>query len=447
MGLLVGCSSSQKEPVTFMVANPGHFHAALVLKQMYPSVEITKDSASSVFVFAPDGDELEDFLNRVEGYNQRVDDPTHWNLDVYRGNDFFHKMLESKPGKVVVLAGNNEKKTEYILEALKAGLHVYSDKPMAINPEDYLLLERAFQLAETNGLLLYDIMTERFEITSILQKELMQLPNLFGTLQSGSEEEPAVVKESVHHFFKYVSGAKLKRPPWFFDVEQEGEGTVDVTTHLVDLVQWACFPGQVIQYDNDIELLNARRSATLLTRDQFTEVTGLARFPDYLGKDLVNDTVLAVYCNGEIDYTLKGIHVRVKVNWNFQAPEGGGDTHVSVVRGSKSNLKIRQGAEQDYRPELYIITNQDQSGFSEMVHDEIIKLASSFPGLVLEEVSEGWRVIIPDQYRVGHEAHFAQVTARFLGYLSEKKPPEWEAPNMLARYRLTTSAYELSRKQ
>ena len=48
---------------------------------------------------------------------------------------------------------------------------------------------------------------------------------------------------SVHHFSKIVAGAPLKRPQWFFDVRQQGEGIVDVTTHLVDLVQWEAFPG------------------------------------------------------------------------------------------------------------------------------------------------------------------------------------------------------------
>ena len=37
-------------------------------------------------------------------------------------------------------------------------------------------------------------------------------------------------------------GAPIKRPAWFFDATQQGEGLVDITTHLVDLVQWECFP-------------------------------------------------------------------------------------------------------------------------------------------------------------------------------------------------------------
>jgi predicted dehydrogenase len=75
-------------------------------------------------------------------------------------------------------------------------------------------------------------------------------------LQTGTPEEPAITKESVHHFFKYVSGSPLVRPAWFFDVEQQGEGIVDVTTHLVDLIQWEAFP-EVTLKKEDVEIVSA----------------------------------------------------------------------------------------------------------------------------------------------------------------------------------------------
>ena len=68
-------------------------------------------------------------------------------------------------------------------------------------------------------------------------------------------------------------------------------------------------------------------------------------YPDYLVKDVEED-LLKVYSNGEINYTLKGIHARVSVIWNYQAPEGTGDTHYSVMRGSLANLEIKQGEEE-----------------------------------------------------------------------------------------------------
>jgi len=54
--------------------------------------------------------------------------------------------------------------------------------------------------------------------------------------------------------------------------------------------------------------------------------------------------------------------------------------------------------------------------------------------------------VIPDALRVGHEAHFAQVTTRFLSYLRDRtKLPAWERPNMIAKYTVTTLGTEMSR--
>ena len=150
-----------------------------------------------------------------------------------------------------------------------------------------------------------------------------------------------------------MSGNTLVRPAWFFDVQQQGEGIVDVTTHLVDLVQWGCFPEQIIQ-KSDIGLISARRWPTVLSKADFKEVTKLDQYPDYLTKD-VKDENLNVFANGEIIYKIKGAVAKVSVVWNFKAPEGGGDTHYSIMRGSISNLEIRQGVEEKYDPTLYII--------------------------------------------------------------------------------------------
>lgn len=96
--------------------------------------------------------------------------------------------------------------------------------------------------------------------------------------ERGTVEDPAVVKASIHPFFKIVAGSPLVRPPWFFDTAQQGEGIVDVTTHLVDLVQWECFPGETIDGASDIVLEKARRSTTPIAKDQFRKATGGAAF-------------------------------------------------------------------------------------------------------------------------------------------------------------------------
>ncbi|MDR1335914.1 MAG: Gfo/Idh/MocA family oxidoreductase, partial [Tannerella sp.] len=342
-----GSGAASGGEVRLITLDPGHFHAALVQKTSYPQV------SNEVYVYAPEGEDVAEHLKKIAGYNTRAESPTQWDEKVYTGADYQEKMLAEKKGNAVVLAGNNGRKAEYIRNAVSAGLHVLADKPMAIRAADFEQLKECFGIAGRNGVLLYDIMTERFEITTMLQRAFSRLPAVYGEQLAGTPDDPAVTKESVHHFFKTVSGNPLIRPAWFFDTEQQGEGIVDVTTHLVDLVQWACFPEQVIHYGTDIELLDANHWTTPLSPARFREVTGLDAYPDYLRKDVRDDT-LHVCANGDITYRIRGIHAKVSVIWNYTYPEGGGDTHYSVMKGSRAQLVIEQGKEQNYRPALSI---------------------------------------------------------------------------------------------
>lgn len=442
-------SNNDQRPVEFkesggkvklMTLDPGHFHASLVLKSMYPQVD------STVHVYAPEGPELRAYLDAIEDFNTREKNPTQWQLEVYSGPDFLEKMISEKPGNLMITAGNNQLKTRYIKETVDAGINVLADKPMAIDVEGFELLKEAFNSAQKNNALLYDVMTERHEITTILQREFSMIPEIFGELKQGSPEDPAITKESVHHFFKEVSGKPLKRPAWFFDVEQEGNGIVDVTTHLVDLVQWECFPEQIIDYKKDIEMINARRWTTELNRSQFNEVTLLNDYPDYLQKDIIKDSILEVYANGEINYKIKDIHAKVSVIWKYEAPEGTGDTHYSIMKGSKANLIIRQGEEQNFKPQLYIepVDGVDLASFEKALTEAINNLQKSFPDIGLK-MEENWIITIPAKTRAGHEAHFSQVTEKFLQYLAEGQLPEWEVPNMIAKYYTTTKALEFAK--
>jgi predicted dehydrogenase len=288
-------------------------------------------------------------------------------------------------------------------------------------------------------------MTERNEVTTALQRELSMDRALFGTLQKGTEKDPAITKVSVHNYSKIVAGSPLKRPQWFFDVRQQGEGIVDVTTHLVDLVQWEAFPGQTLQ-QSEVKMLNARRWPTPISLAQFSKVTGADSFPDFLKHDTKNG-VLQVYSNGEMNYTLRGIHVRVSDSWQFEGPAGSGDTHFSVMRGTKANLMIRQGAEQKYKPVLYVERNASvaPAAFEAALNASVEHLQGKWPGVAVHRDGDHFAVDVPAKYDVGHESHFAQVTSNFLRYLREGALPEWEVPNMLVKYATIMEAYKLSR--
>ena len=432
-----------KGEVTLLTLDPGHFHAALVQMYMYDQV------SPEVYVYAPEGDDVKMHLDRVNIYNEREENPTQWNENLYTGEDFLEKMLQEKKGNVVVLAGNNGKKTSYVKAAVDAGINVLSDKPMAIDAERFAMLEQTLDEAAAKGVMVYDIMTERSEINNELQRVLVANKDLFGEMEKGTPEDPAITKESVHHFFKYVSGQPLRRPEWYFDVDQQGEGIVDVTTHLVDLVQCTVMPEQEIDYKKDIEFTSARRWATKIPRDKYRLVTGKEDYPSFLKKDVVSDT-LHVYSNGEMNYQLAGVNCRVSVIWNFMAEvgtEGTGDTHYSVVKGTKANIEIRQGAEQGYKPMLYVVNKgADAAAFEATLRSSLKSIDKQYPDLDIRKVSDTeWQVVIPSSIAKTHEMRFSSVMKVYLGYLADGEIPAWERSHMKAKYYTTTKAYELAR--
>ena len=432
-------TEEMKSEVTLMTLDPGHFHAALVQKSMYDQVNDT------VYVYGPDGEDITDHLGRIEGFNARDENPTKWIEKVYRGDDYLEKMIAEKSGNVMVVSGKNNLKMEYIKAAVDAGIHVYADKPMVISPEDFAVLEEVFKMAEQKNLLVYDIMTERFEINTILQRELSMIPEVFGELTVGTPEEPAITKESVHHFFKSISGRPLKRPEWFFDTKQRGEGLNDVSTHLVDLVQWEAFPNQIL-YKSDIEIVDAKHWKTVLTLDQFSKVTGSNSFPEFLEGNIEGGK-LQIYCNGSITYKIKEKYAKTSVTWNFQAPKESGDTHYSIMRGTKCDLIIKQGKEENFKPKLYITTkpNENEEEFEEMIKNVIESTISvNYPGLELQKINDNiWTIDIPQKYKIGHEEHFEEVTKNYLKYLSDGDIPDWEVPNMLVKYYTTSQAIKM----
>lgn len=431
-----------KNEVKLITLDPGHFHAALVQKDMYEQIDPV------VHVYAPEGEDLQLHLEKIEGFNTRSENPTDWEEKVHKGDGFLQQMLEEKPGNVVVLSGNNAKKIDYIKASIDAGLNVLADKPMIIKPEKFSVLKETLEEAEKKNLLLYDIMTERYEITTMLQRALAQAEGVFGTLEKGTPEKPAISKESVHHFFKKVAGKTLKRPAWFYDVEQQGAGIVDVSTHLVDLILWECFPGQgIADYKNDTEVVSSRRWSTSITPAQFERSTGMKEYPDYLKKDIVKDSLLNIYSNGEFIFKTKGVHGKVSVIWNYKAPEGAADTHYSIMRGTKANLIIRQDKAQDYKPTLYVepLEEANEEEMKVELQKTIDKIGERFSGISFKPSDAGWELIIPEEIRQGHEAHFAQVTEKYLEYLKDGKLPEWEKQNLLTKYYVTTKAYEVSK--
>lgn len=447
--MLLSCHNSQKnssfsgvdDKIRLITLAPGHFHAALIQKNPLEQID------PNVFVYAPEGKELDAHLALINSYNTRSENPAHWNEIVYTGPDFLEKMLTEKKGNIVMLAGNNQQKTNYLLQSVKAGLHVLADKPMAIDGSSFLMLEKAYANARQKGVLIYDMMTERYVDYNIVSRLLMQEEALFGELQKGTPDDPAVSFMSIHHFYKEVSGKPLIRPAWYYDVRQQGEGITDVTTHLIDLAHWKCFPDIPIDFRKDIQLTDASHWPTGLTKYDFCRSTQLSDFPSYLTVD--PDSLLRVYANGTIRYVVKDIHVEISVSWNVEAPENAGDIHKSVIKGTKATLFVLQGEEQGYKPKLYIKKNEQMNDdtFLFCLEEAIEKLKPDYIVEVIDTYDNMKELAIHPKIKSTHEDHFSFVADQFFEYFKEGNMPDWEIANTLSKYYVTTTALEMARRK
>ena len=420
--------------------DPAHFHAALVQMQMLPGI------SPHVSIFAPLGPDLLAHLKLLDQFNRRAVEPTSWELDVHCTPRSLEEMIAARPGNVVVLAGHNRDKIGKIKASLEAGLNVLTDKPWIIRAEDLSTLETALSLANSKNLVAYDMMTERHEITTILQRELVNDPEVFGTLAPPDQENPSVILESTHYILKTVAGSPNPRPPFFFDIHDQGEGLTDVGTHLVDLVQWTLFPNQTIDYRRDIQVQRAKRWPTPITLEQFRQITGAATFTPELAPFIRGDR-LEYDCNGEVDYKIRGAQVRVMVLWNWESPAGV-DFHHAVYRGTEATVEVSQSTGRNSQPELAVFSKKPDRrvDLDAAVRARLNRLQSTYPGIGCETIEDSLHITIPDRYRVGHEAHFAEVVKEFLKYLkSPESMPRWELPNMLAKYFTTTMAAPVSR--
>jgi len=415
---------------TLLILNPGHFHAALVLREPHPSL------SDDIYVYSEPGPDLDRFQEIAESFNKRQVKPTRWKLNIYRGKDGIEKLIHDKKGDIVVLAGRNNTKMENIDTLNRAGFAILADKPWVTTREALPFL-RATMASDRPPAA--DIMTERYEIATLLQKEFLAEKDVFGEIRIDKDIGPSVFKECVHHLYKIVNQKPLVRPAWYFDIDIQGEGIVDTTIHLVDMTHWMLFPEKPIDYEKDIELIEARRWATGVPLDKFVKITGTLQFPQAVQK-YVEDDVLKYFCNGELIYRLKGIPVHLREIWNLDEPPGGGDTHRSLIKGTRSDLMIRQLREQDFKTELLIVPRGHRIQVEETVQDCLGKWSHRYPGLSVNPEKNALLINIPDDLRTTHEQHFCQVRDTFLEHLDAGTEPAEHRACTIAKYTLLAKA-------
>ena len=254
----------------------------------------------------------------------------------------------------------------------------------------------------------------------------------------------SVQAKSIHHLMKLIAGVPIKRPAWFFDINEYGEALADVGTHVVDLAHWSLFPEQMLDYRKDIRILDGKRWPTAITAAQFKQVTGEEPFPAALAK-WVKDGRLDYYSNNSVHYTIRGVDVKLDILWNWEAPPGAGDVYEATFLGSMARVEVRQGKAENYQPELYVVPVANAAEVMAAVRRAVAGWHAKWPGVAVETKGNEAHIVIPAKYHIGHEAHFAQVTNRFFEFVRDPtKLPAWEKAHMLAKYYVSTKGVEVS---
>src|SRR5215510_14748078 len=290
---------------------PGHFHAALTLHAVNPRL------APDIHVYATPGPERQAFVTLVESFNTRAKRPTHWRLHLHEGPQLLQRLVADGHGDFVVLAGRYNTKLETMAYLTQAGLHVLADKPWLTDSQQLPYLAQV----TAGPRLAMDLMTVRHSLQARLIAQVVHTPELFGMFVTHESAEPAIDIASVHHLYKRVNGRPLQRPAWYYDTTVQGDGVVDVQSHMVEQAQWWVLGEAEGDYARDIVLDSARCWTTPVPLALFQDSTGLEAYPEAL-QPAVRDGVLQYACNSEICYRLRGIRVRQRAEWRQREPEG-----------------------------------------------------------------------------------------------------------------------------
>jgi predicted dehydrogenase len=419
---------------TLAFLDPAHFHAALTLGERHPWVR------DDLVVHAPKGPELDDFLTLVDAFNQRPERPTAWRVEVRAGEGSLERLVAERPGDVVVLAGRNDRKLATMRRLHDAGFHVLADKPWMTGPDGLDDLRHVLAA----GPLAVEMMTGRHEITAMMAARLVGDEEVFGGFADGGADEPGIEITGVHHLEKTVNGSPLRRPSWYFDVRVQGDGIADIPTHMVDQAQRlvrAATPGP----DDDtlaLELLEARTWSTPVPRVLFARVTGVAEFPRELAS-VVAGPELAYRGNARLAFRVGPVRVALDTRWELSAPPGGGDTHRSVIRGTRSVIRVDQGPATGFRRRLSV----EPRGAPDLVQAALAAWSSAYPGISLAPAAGGWEIRVPPALDAGHERHFPLVLAEFLALVEEGRRPARLAVDTLAKYTLLAQASAEARRR
>ena len=322
-----------------------------------------------------------------------------------------------------------------------AGFHVLADKPWLANPTGLEDLRHPL----SGGALAVEMMTGRHDITSILTRKLVSERDVFGGFDVDSAQ-PAIEISSVHHLEKTVDGRPLRRPAWYFDIRVQGDGLADIPTHMVDQAQRlvAAASGNDPHPSPALELITARTWTTQVPRALFARVTGSLAFPLELS-DVVSGEELAYRGNAELSFRLGAVTAALDTRWELSAPPGGGDTHRSVIRGTRAEILVEQHEGTGFRRRLSVVPLREMGRVRAALEHSVAAWQGAHPGLAVSDAGSTWEIKVPSVLDVGHERHFPLMLADFLSLLEDGRVPHDLAASTLAKYTLLAQASATAR--
>jgi hypothetical protein len=349
--LFCGCGTPNRSAFTgargeaeLIVLHPADEQLAQVQSRMNPQINRT------VHVFAPEGEGLQSYLARINAFNSRPDSATSWNEVVSNEGDFLARMLGEKPGNVALLSGRTATAAGYSAACIGAGLNVLSTAPLASGTPEFRELERSLGLADEKGLVLYELMPERYEIAALLQQALARNADFFGIQLCGSPEAPAIVSESVLPLFTVrmegTGSSTALRPgitgptandktanangesrdnsafetapadydDWSYPADSLGlqNAFLLAAAPRIDLIQLAVFGRERIKYNRQIQFTSARQYPAAVPEREYLRASGSAALPPALQPYRSGDT-LRLPGNGVLRYVLNGVHTGVSI--------------------------------------------------------------------------------------------------------------------------------------
>jgi predicted dehydrogenase len=377
--------------------------------------------------------ELDDFLTLVEAFNRRTEEPTSWRPEVRTSDHPLDHLIAEHPGHIVILAGKNNRKMAAMRRLHDAGFHVLADKPWMADASGLADLRHTL----AGGPLAVEMMTGRHDITSILTRKLVRERDGFGDFDVDSAT-PTIEISGVHHLEKSVNGRPLRRPAWYFDVRVQGGGLADIPTHMVDQVQ------RLVAAPSRMELITARTWATQVPLALFARVTGHSVFPPELSH-LVDGENLAYRANAELAFRLGAVSAALDTRWDLSTPPGGGDTHRSVIRGTRAEILVEQDAGTRFRRRLSVVPRGEGDRVRGALANAVAAWQETYPGVDVGAAGSACEIRVPPALDVGHERHFPLMLAEFLSLVEGGRRPVEVASATLAKYTLLSEAAAAAR--